>query len=132
MYTSWLPFANINDHLPLHVSYVCCVYLLLGNTANIFLNSVHFGVWSFSSGHACVNIRDNNCEHFITGVCFVRSDIEAQILEIQGMKAALLEEGEQGVGLDSTGFFDQEIYGGSDSRFTGYVTSIAANEQEDV
>uniref|UniRef100_A0AAY4B6I7 Splicing factor 3B subunit 1 n=1 Tax=Denticeps clupeoides TaxID=299321 RepID=A0AAY4B6I7_9TELE len=58
-------------------------------------------------------------------------DIEAHILEIQGMKAALLEEGEQGVGLDSTGFYDQEIYGGSDSRFAGYVTSIAANEQED-
>lgn len=48
------------------------------------------------------------------------------------MKATLLEEGEQGVGLDSTGFYDQEIYGGSDSRFAGYVTSIAANEQEDV
>lgn len=60
------------------------------------------------------------------------SDIEAQILEIQGMKAALLEEGAQGVGLDSTGYYDQEIYGGSDSRFAGYVTSIAANEQEDV
>lgn len=60
------------------------------------------------------------------------SDIEAQILEIQGMKAALTEEGAQGVGLDSTGFYDQEIYGGSDSRFAGYVTSIAANEQEDV
>ncbi|XP_060732065.1 splicing factor 3B subunit 1 isoform X4 [Tachysurus vachellii] len=58
-------------------------------------------------------------------------DIEAQILEIQGMKAALLEEGDQGVGLDSTGFYDQEIYGGSDSRFAGYVTSIAANEQEE-
>ncbi|XP_051937790.1 splicing factor 3B subunit 1 isoform X1 [Hippocampus zosterae] len=59
-------------------------------------------------------------------------DIEAQILEIQGMKANLVEEGdEQGVGLVSTGFFDQEIYGGSDSRFAGYVTSIAANEQED-
>ncbi|XP_035265016.1 splicing factor 3B subunit 1 isoform X8 [Anguilla anguilla] len=58
-------------------------------------------------------------------------DIEAQILEIQGMKAALLEEGEKGVGLDSTGYYDQEIYGGSDSRFDGYVTSIAANEQED-
>ncbi|KAF7652896.1 hypothetical protein LDENG_00090610 [Lucifuga dentata] len=58
-------------------------------------------------------------------------DIEAQILEIQGMKATLLEEGDQGVGLDSTGFYDQEIYGGSDSRFAGYVTSIAANEQED-
>lgn len=60
-------------------------------------------------------------------------DIEAQILEIQGMKAALVEEGaDQGVGLDSTGYYDQEIYGGSDSRFAGYVTSIAANEQEDV
>uniref|UniRef100_A0A3B5MSN8 Splicing factor 3B subunit 1 n=1 Tax=Xiphophorus couchianus TaxID=32473 RepID=A0A3B5MSN8_9TELE len=59
-------------------------------------------------------------------------DIEAQILEIQGMKATLQEEnGEQGVGLVSTGFYDQEIYGGSDSRFAGYVTSIAANEQED-
>ncbi|KAF0026938.1 hypothetical protein F2P81_021675 [Scophthalmus maximus] len=59
-------------------------------------------------------------------------DIEAQILEIQGMKASLVEEGaEQGVGLVSTGFFDQEIYGGSDSRFAGYVTSIAANEQEE-
>uniref|UniRef100_A0A665VY99 Splicing factor 3B subunit 1 n=1 Tax=Echeneis naucrates TaxID=173247 RepID=A0A665VY99_ECHNA len=58
-------------------------------------------------------------------------DIEAQILEIQGMKASLLEEAEQGVGLVSTGFYDQEIYGGSDSRFAGYVTSIAANEQED-
>ncbi|KAI4879237.1 hypothetical protein NFI96_012121, partial [Prochilodus magdalenae] len=62
---------------------------------------------------------------------FLFSDIEAQILEIQGKKAALLEEGEQGVGLDSTGYYDQEIYGGSDSRFAGYVTSIAANEQED-
>lgn len=59
-------------------------------------------------------------------------DIEAQILEIQGMKATLLEEGDQGVGLDSTGFYDQEIYGGNDSRFAGYVTSIAANEQEEV
>ncbi|XP_069839666.1 splicing factor 3B subunit 1 [Dendropsophus ebraccatus] len=56
-------------------------------------------------------------------------DIEAQIREIQGKKTNLDEA--QGVGLDSTGYFDQEIYGGSDSRFTGYVTSIAANEQED-
>ncbi|KAM9304761.1 splicing factor 3B subunit 1 [Gastrophryne carolinensis] len=56
-------------------------------------------------------------------------DIETQIREIQGKKAALDES--QGVGLDSTGYFDQEIYGGSDSRFTGYVTSIAATEQDD-
>lgn len=53
-------------------------------------------------------------------------------MEIQGKKANLVDEGEEGVGLDSTGFYDQEIYGGSDSRFAGYVTSIAANEQEDV
>lgn len=48
------------------------------------------------------------------------------------MKATLQEEGEQGIGLVSTGFYDQEIYVGSDSRFAGYVTSIAANEQEEV
>lgn len=48
------------------------------------------------------------------------------------MKAALVEGAEEGVGLDSTGYYDQEIYGGSDSRFAGYVTSIAANEQEEV
>lgn len=48
------------------------------------------------------------------------------------MKASLKEDAGQGVGLDSTGFYDQEIYGGSDGRFVGYVTSIAANEQEDV
>lgn len=59
-------------------------------------------------------------------------DIEAQILEIQSKKATLVEEGQQGVGLDSTGFYDQEIYGGGDSRFVGYVTSIPANEQEEV
>lgn len=67
---------------------------------------------------------------FYVHMCIL--DIEAQILEIQGRKAALVEEGDQGVGLDSTGFYDQEIYGGSDSRFAGYVTSIAANEQEEV
>lgn len=63
--------------------------------------------------------------------CFVFTlDIEAQIREIQGKKPALDEA--QGVGLDSTGYYDQEIYGGSDSRFAGYVTSIAATELEDV
>ncbi|XP_069081933.1 splicing factor 3B subunit 1 isoform X3 [Pleurodeles waltl] len=58
-------------------------------------------------------------------------DIEAQIREIQSKKIALATEEDQGVGLDSTGYFDQEIYGGSDNRFVGYLTSIAANEQED-
>lgn len=78
----------------------------------------------FSSLYKC-------CVLTPSGSCFP-ADIEAQILEIQGMKASLVEEGEQGVGLVSTGFYDQEIYGGNDSRFAGYVTSIAANEQEDV
>lgn len=36
------------------------------------------------------------------------------------------------LGLDSAGYYDQEICGGSDSRFAGYVTSIAATELEDV
>lgn len=63
-------------------------------------------------------------------VCVFPLDIEAQIREIQGKKPALDEA--QGVGLDSTGYYDQEIYGGSDSRFAGYVTSIAATELEDV
>ncbi|XP_067843889.1 splicing factor 3B subunit 1 isoform X3 [Heptranchias perlo] len=59
-------------------------------------------------------------------------DIEAQIREIQNKKAALVAEGDSdGVGLDSTGYYDQEIYGGSDSRFAGYMTSIPANEQEE-
>ncbi|XP_061411677.1 splicing factor 3B subunit 1 isoform X4 [Lethenteron reissneri] len=70
----------------------------------------------------------------MASVAKTREDIEAQIREIQGKRKALDDQpkdDESGVGLDSTGFFDQEIYGGSDSRFTGYVTSIAANEVEE-
>ena len=61
-------------------------------------------------------------------------DIDAQIRELQGKRKILSEEPDKqtAVGLDSTGYYDQEIYGGSDSRFKGYVTSIAANEQEEV
>ncbi|KAM9804690.1 LOW QUALITY PROTEIN: splicing factor 3B subunit 1 [Neosynchiropus ocellatus] len=67
----------------------------------------------------------------MANIAKTHEDIEAQILEIQGKKANLIEEGDQGVGMDSTGIYDQEIYGGSDNRFVGYMTSIAANEQED-
>lgn len=70
------------------------------------------------------------CNKTFLCVCVFTLDIEAQIREIQGKKPALDEA--QGVGLDSTGYYDQEIYGGSDSRFAGYVTSIAATELEDV
>uniref|UniRef100_A0A8C4NN35 Splicing factor 3B subunit 1 n=2 Tax=Eptatretus burgeri TaxID=7764 RepID=A0A8C4NN35_EPTBU len=61
------------------------------------------------------------------------ADIDAQIRELQGKRKVLSEEPDKqtAVGLDSTGYYDQEIYGGSDSRFKGYVTSIAANEQEE-
>lgn len=71
------------------------------------------------------------CLYAVTCIRVVRyyPNIEAQIREIQGKKPALDEA--QGVGLDSTGYYDQEIYGGSDSRFAGYVTSIAATELED-
>ena len=31
--------------------------------------------------------------------------------------------------LGEGGYFDQDIYGGSKSKFAGYVTSIAPNEQ---
>ena len=31
--------------------------------------------------------------------------------------------------LGQGGYFDQDIYGGSKSKFAGYVTSIAPNEQ---
>lgn len=66
-------------------------------------------------------------------IFLISKDIEAQIREIQSKKAALAVEGDaDGVGLDSTGYYDQEIYGGSDSRFEGYMTSIPANEQEEV
>uniref|UniRef100_UPI00358E0A74 splicing factor 3B subunit 1 isoform X3 n=1 Tax=Myxine glutinosa TaxID=7769 RepID=UPI00358E0A74 len=60
-------------------------------------------------------------------------DIDAQIRDLQVKRKTLVEEPDKqtAVGLDSTGYYDQEIYGGSDSRFKGYVTSIAANEQEE-
>lgn len=41
----------------------------------------------------------------------------------------LITEDTDQVGLGKTGFFDQEIYGGSNNKFEGYVTSIAANDE---
>lgn len=42
-------------------------------------------------------------------------------------------EGEKGVGLGESGYFDSEIYdsGGGKSKYDGYVTSIAANDEVD-
>ena len=61
-------------------------------------------------------------------------DIEAQIREIQAKKKEVQNvttEKEQ-VGLGQTGFYDQDIYEGSDNKYEGYVTSIAANDEIEV
>lgn len=59
-------------------------------------------------------------------------DIEAQIREIQSKKKEIVEvETDKGVGLGESGYFDSEIYdsGGGKSKYEGYVTSIAANDE---
>lgn len=61
-------------------------------------------------------------------------DIEAQIREIQSKKKEIQNastEKDQ-VGLGKTGFYDQDIYDGSNNKYEGYVTSIAANDEIEV
>ncbi|XP_039260143.2 splicing factor 3B subunit 1-like [Styela clava] len=71
-----------------------------------------------------------------------KDDYVSEIEAIQKRKVALSKnedegspeqptDGEARVGLGQEGHYDQEIYGGSNSKFAGYVTSIAPNEQED-
>jgi len=62
-------------------------------------------------------------------------DIEAQIADIQARRAQQPAEEEvpkenERIGLNDTGVFDTEIYGGK-GKFEGYVTSIASKEEED-
>lgn len=71
-----------------------------------------------------------------------KEDYVSEIEAIQRKKAALTVDQNNGdepeeppkdkdarVGLGQEGFYDQEIYGGTKSKFDGYVTSIAPNEQ---
>ncbi|GIY82436.1 splicing factor 3B subunit 1 [Caerostris darwini] len=63
-------------------------------------------------------------------------EIEAQIRELQNRKANLATEGEEngdGVPLVSSAgiYMDEDIYGGTKSKYEGYVTSIAANDEAD-
>lgn len=64
-------------------------------------------------------------------------DIEAQILDLQAKKKeiAQTQQNDKGVGLLEAGYFDSEFYdeGGADpkSRYDGYMTSIAANDDAD-
>ncbi|XP_035688999.1 splicing factor 3B subunit 1 isoform X1 [Branchiostoma floridae] len=63
-------------------------------------------------------------------------EFEEQIRQLQAKKSGsnnVEEEPPENdrVGLTSHGHFDQEIYGGSNSKFEGYVTSIPANDIQD-
>ena len=66
-------------------------------------------------------------------------DIEAQIKDLQNRKRGLPKDGissnptetPKRIGLGESGYFDREIYD-SKSKFDGYVTSIAPNEEPDV
>lgn len=62
------------------------------------------------------------------------SDIEAQIRDLQSRKKDLIEEmkEKERVGLGESGFYDRDIYDGGGSKYDGYVTSIAANDEVDV
>lgn len=51
---------------------------------------------------------------------------------LQQKKNALFQDNGDRVGLGSEGHFDTDIYGSSSSKFEGYVTSIAPNEDQDV
>ncbi|CAG2069212.1 unnamed protein product, partial [Timema podura] len=58
-------------------------------------------------------------------------DIEAQIRDIQSRKKELVDEinEKDRVGLGESGYYDRDIYDGGGSKFEGYVTSIAANDE---
>jgi len=61
-------------------------------------------------------------------------DIEAQIAAIQAKRAQQPDEDvpkeSNRIGLNESGVFDQEIYGGK-GKFEGYVTSIATQDEDD-
>lgn len=67
-------------------------------------------------------------------IFFSVTDIESQIRELQEKKKTIQNDTNQNnqVGLGKQGYFDQEIYDGTNNKFDGYVTSIAANDEVDV
>lgn len=64
-------------------------------------------------------------------------DIEAQIRDIQARKAGVAKAGNydngEGVPLATANgaYMDEDIYGNTQSKYDGYVTSIAANDDAD-
>ena len=67
----------------------------------------------------------------------VNAGIEEQVRNIQAKKQALKENisdepEKQRVGLGAGGHFDTDIYGSTRSKFEGYHTYIAPNEDAEV
>nr|CAD7462012.1 unnamed protein product [Timema tahoe] len=73
------------------------------------------------------------CMDLVSGVLkkLGNLDIEAQIRDIQSRKKELVDEinEKDRVGLGESGYYDRDIYDGGGSKFEGYVTSIAANDE---
>lgn len=74
--------------------------------------------------------------NWINNICIINVrflDIEAQIREIQSKKKEIPAEPvtDKGVKLGEGGYFDSEIYESGKSKYDGYVTSIAANDDVD-
>jgi hypothetical protein len=65
---------------------------------------------------------------------YLISDIEAQIRDLQSRKKDLIVEmkEEERVGLGESGFYDRDIYDSGGSKYDGYVTSIAVNDEMEV
>ena len=61
-------------------------------------------------------------------VSFFISEIAAQVQEIQSRSKVDISEKDR-IGFGESGIFDSEIYGEVQSRFDGYVTSIATNDE---
>lgn len=70
----------------------------------------------------------------VINLLLLLSDIEAQIRDIQARKKDLNDEinEKDRVGLGESGYYDRDIYDSGASKFDGYVTSIAANDELEV
>lgn len=73
---------------------------------------------------------------YLLTIAIFSSDIEAQIADIQSKKKEVQKSSTEGVSLlDSGNFYDTEFYDEDtktkNSRYDGYHTSIAPNEEAD-
>lgn len=67
-------------------------------------------------------------------ILIVFTEIESHIREIQEKKKTVQQttDLEEQIGLGKTGYYDADLYDGTNSKYDGYVTSIAANDEPDV